>query len=99
MPPELLGVRTVFDGGRPCGLWACVPITCWRLLAGALHRDQLQAEIADLGEHAVQGSLVGHLAGDDGHTAWFIGDSHAVEPGAPVLVKAVLDSNLVVHAT
>lgn len=80
----------MFDGGRPRASLR------W-LLIGALHRDQQQPQVADLGKQTVKGRLIGNLTGDDSHAVGFRRDTHAVKPGGPTLVEAVLDSNLVVH--
>src|SRR4029450_13558774 len=64
---------------------------------GAAHLEQLQAQVADLGEQAVQGRLVGDRPGDGGPAPIVGDDLQAVEPGRPAAVQDALDVDLVVH--
>src|SRR5215216_7589719 len=63
---------------------------------GAAYLQQLQAQVADLGEQAVQGRLVGDRPGDDGVAALVAGHPQAVEPGRPAAVQNALDADFVV---
>jgi hypothetical protein len=68
------------------------------LCTDALYGQQREAEVANLGQQAVQCCLIGDQACDDGHTVGLGGDLHAVEPRGPALVEAVGDSDLVLHS-
>src|SRR5215218_4544933 len=67
------------------------------LRVGAAHLQQLQTQVADLGEQAVQGRLVDDGAGDGGLASFVAGHPHAVEPGRPAAVQDAPDADLVVH--
>jgi len=58
------------------------------------HRDQEQPQVAYLGQHAVQGSLIGERACDDGFLA-VAGDLEILEPGGPPPVEDAFDPDLV----
>jgi hypothetical protein len=51
--------------------------------ADPLDRQQRQAEVADLGEQAVQGRLVDDRPGDQGLAGRIAADLEAVEPAGP----------------
>src|SRR5919112_6679005 len=59
-------------------------------------RQELQAEVADLGQQAVEGRLVGDRSGDGGRTRLVAGHLQAVEPGRPAAVQHPGDADLVV---
>src|SRR5215207_4095965 len=46
-------------------------------------REQRQAQVADLGEQAVEGRLVSDRAGDGGHAVVVAADLQAFKPGRP----------------
>jgi hypothetical protein len=54
------------------------------------------SQVADLGEQAVQGRLVGERAGDGGRAGLVAGDAQALEPGRPAAVQHALDAELVI---
>ena len=58
-------------------------------------RDEGRAEVADLGEQAVQLGLVAHDAAQGGGAVVLVGEGEAVEPGRPVLVQVPADAQLV----
>ena len=58
-------------------------------------RDEGGAEVADLGEQAVQLGLVAHDAAKGGGAVVLVGEGEAVEPGRPVLVQVPADAQLV----
>ena len=58
-------------------------------------RDEGRAEVADLGEQAVQLGLVAHGAAKGGGAVVLVGDGEAVEPGRPVLVQVPADAQLI----
>src|SRR4030095_4883776 len=60
-------------------------------------QQQRQAPVADRGEQAAQGRLVGDRPDKDGLAAVVAGDSQAVEPGRPAAVQDALDADLVMH--
>jgi len=57
-------------------------------------RQRRQTQIADLGEQAVQGRLLG----DHGHAAGLAAELRPVEPGRPAVVEDALDADPVPHA-
>src|SRR5829696_3995240 len=61
-----------------------------------LDRDQGGAEVAHLGEQAVQLGLVGHSAAQGGAAVVFADESQSAEPGRPVLVEVPVDPEFVV---
>ena len=61
-----------------------------------LDRDQGGAEVAHLGEQAVQLGLVGHGATQGGGAVVFADEGQSAEPGGPVLVEVSLDPEFVV---
>ena len=61
-----------------------------------LDRQQRQAEVANLGEQAVQGRLVGDRPGDQGLAGRIAADLEAVEPAGPVTVEVAVHTELVV---
>jgi hypothetical protein len=63
---------------------------------GAARQEQLQAQVADRGEQAVQDCLVDDRPGDGGPGAVVAGDLKAVEPGRPTVIQDARDSGLVV---
>src|SRR5262245_39321348 len=69
-----------------------------RLLAigvNAPHRDQRKGQVADLAEHAVQGSLVGDRPGEKSLARLVTADLQTLEPGRPVTVQDTVDADLV----
>ena|SRR5215471_2554187 len=69
-----LPLRGPGGAARPRRVWH------WSWRFGAAHREQGKAEVADLGQEAVQGGLVGDRPGEDGPAA-VAGQLQAVEPG------------------
>ena len=61
-----------------------------------LDRQQRQAEVANLGEQAMQGRLVGDRPGDQGLAGRIAADLEAVEPARPVTVQDAAHPELVV---
>jgi hypothetical protein len=59
-------------------------------------REQLQAQVTDLGQQAMQRRLVGERAGDDGLAGLVAGDAQTLKPGRPAAVQDTLDADLVV---
>src|SRR5215211_2918244 len=59
-------------------------------------RQELQAEVADLGQQAVEGRLVDHRSGERGLARLVAGHLQAVEPGRPASVQLPGDADLVV---
>jgi hypothetical protein len=67
-------------------------------LVEAADEEQGQAQVADLGEQAVQGRLVGDRPGDQGgRVVGLAGHRQPVESGRPALVEQALDADLVAH--
>ena len=62
---------------------------------GGGDRDQRDAEIADLLEHAVQRGLVGDGAGQDGRPVGGVADLQAIEAGGPAGVQTSDKADLV----
>ena len=58
-------------------------------------RDQGGAEVAHLGEQAVQLGLVGHRAAQGGGAVVLADEGQSVEPARPVLVEVSPDPELV----
>jgi hypothetical protein len=58
-------------------------------------RDQRQADIANLLEQAVQGSLIGYRAMDDGGAIAPVGETQPVKPGGPSGIEVPLEADLV----
>jgi MalT-like TPR region len=57
-----------------------------------VHRQQLQAQVADLGEQAVQGRLVDDGPGDPGLAGLVAGDLQPVEPGRSAAVQDMAEA-------
>src|SRR6266540_1272996 len=93
MPPMRPGARW---GGRDRGRVASLS-PFGSLPVQAADRDQWQAKVADLGEQAVQGRLVGDRPGEHGHAAGLAGELQPVKPRRPALVEDALDADLVAH--
>src|SRR5438876_19649 len=58
-------------------------------------RDQRQAEVAQLQQHAVQRGLVEHGAVDDRDALVLAGEAQSVEPSGPSRVQVPLGADLV----
>jgi hypothetical protein len=58
-------------------------LTVW---VGAADQEQGQAQVADLGQQAVQGRRVDDRPGDDGLAGLVAADVQALEPGRPAVV-------------
>src|SRR4051794_12118788 len=65
-----------------------------RLRSGPDDRVERQSQVAQLLEQAVQGALVGDVAGEHGD-AVVGGQRHAVEEGAPAWLEAALEADRV----
>src|SRR5215217_6326719 len=66
---------------------SCIAGLSWKVSPGrGAHLQQRQAEIADLGEQAVQGRLVGERPNDGGLAARVAADPQACKPGRPAAV-------------
>src|SRR4051812_17735908 len=63
----------------------------------AVHGDEDQARVAALGQHAVEGGLVGQVATQSRPAVLQMGDGQAVEPLRPALVEVPLDGDGAVH--
>src|SRR5215218_1127027 len=83
--------------GRRVGVGTgCMPtsmgLSVW---ADAADREQLQAQVADLGEQAVQGRLVGDQSGDGGLAGLVAADLQPLKPGRPAGVQHAPDAKLI----
>ena len=63
--------------------------------ADAGDRDERQADVAHPLEQAVQGSLVGDQAMDDGGAVALLGEAQPVEPGSPSAIEVPREAELV----
>ena len=62
------------------------------VLLDADDRDERQAYVADPLEQAVQRSLVGDQAMDDGGAVALMGEAQPVEPGSPSAIEMSLEA-------
>jgi glyoxylase-like metal-dependent hydrolase (beta-lactamase superfamily II) len=62
---------------------------------GRCGEPRAAAGVADLGQQAVQGRLVGDRPGDDGHAGFVAADLQALEPGRPAALQHPLDADLI----
>jgi len=75
--------------------------SCWplsrrfRFRVDAANRLEGKAQVADLGEQAVQGRLIDDGPGDPGQAGLVAGDLEAIEPGRPAAVQHAPNTDLV----
>jgi len=60
------------------------------------HREQVQAQVADLGQNPMQRGLVLDWAGDQGLAIPQAGQRQPLKPPTPVAVQQTADTNLVI---